>query len=422
MNVEGLKEYKAKRGHAGVDIGKSSDLLRRFSFIEQSCVRALAGWFLKYADWEVKIKLGYFLYTHAEHVNRFGLRLEEMRGGNRHANMEPALDLVGEELVHAPDEQSFLHGFYLILSAVEEAYQDFIAAADPAANAPDIRILKQFVYEIRQEKEELKEFSRQPFAAQRSWSNSEHQPAPEPKAGNEWAEYMQSLLQAAGGISGMKKRENAASKRPEGARLAWPAPIQFDNRLQHAELGTYESKVSLPLRERCIGEFEVYFNEFYAAALLATVIYDSWKMTAPVEYFMDIAHHFWDEVRHAEFGAIRLRELGVEPHKINMQLFEQSQNMPLLHRFCYLTLGLEIFFMPRKSERARFYEQQNDTRSQLFADVDWSEEINHVRYGKRWLDYFLKDDARTVEEIQEEIAKYLEEFQKTMPEGRKAPW
>jgi uncharacterized ferritin-like protein (DUF455 family) len=178
----------------------------------------------------------------------------------------------------------------------------------------------------------------------------------------------------------------------------------------------------LPLRERCIGEFEVYFNEFYAAALLATVIYDSWKLNAPRKYFLDIAHHFWDEVRHAEFGALRLREIGVEPHKVNMVLFEQSRNMPMMHRICHLAMGLEIFFMPRKSERARYYEQQGDTRSELFATVDWSDEINHVRYGKEWVEYFLKDDNRSIEDIQQEISIYLEEYTNQTPGGRKAPW
>jgi hypothetical protein len=197
-------------------------------------------------------------------------RLEDMRGGNRNASIEPELNRVGEDMIHAPDEQSFLAGLSFILKQVEKMYREHLDAADSSANALEIRNL-------------------------------------------------------------------------ETARFEWPAPIEFDDRLHHADLGTYESKVSLPLEERAIGEFGVYFNEFYAAALLATIIYDSWKMNAPRQYYMDIAHHFWDEVRHAEFGAIRLRELGVEPSKVNMVLFEQSQHMPLLHRLCYLTLGLEVF-------------------------------------------------------------------------------
>jgi hypothetical protein len=40
-----------------------------------------------------------------------------------------------------------------------------------------------------------------------------------------------------------------------------------------------------------------------------------------------------------------------------------------------------------------------DEASRVFADADWSDEINHVRYGKRWLEYFLRDDARSLEDI-----------------------
>ncbi len=409
MSGTALKLYVEGRGQKGIEITRTADLFRRYAFIEQSCVRALAGWFLKHPDWEVKIQLGYYLFAHAEHVHEHYGRLEELRGGNRNANIEPELNRIGEELVHAPDEQSFLSGFCLILKALKKIYQEHVDVMDTSANAMEIRILQRILPDVTQEIKEIENL------LQTSNLQDTHQ-------AQAWTCYLESLLKNAGGIGGMDPREGEVSSRPKAARFDWPAPIQFDERLQVSELGTYESKVSLPLRERSIGEFEVYFNEFYAAALLATVIYDSWKMNAPRQYFLDIAHHFWDEVRHAEFGAIRLRELGVEPSKVNMVLFEQSQHMPLLHRFCYLTLGLEIFFMPRKSERTRFYEAQGDARSQLFADVDWSEEINHVNYGKRWLAYFLEDDARTVKDIQEEITSYLETSQKQLPGDRQAPW
>jgi hypothetical protein len=237
-----------------------------------------------------------------------------------------------------------------------------------------------------------------------------------------WIHYLESLLAQAGGMDGMKPREVSSAHRPDQAHFAWPMPILFDERIETLDLGSYESKLTMPIKDRRIGEFEVYFNEFYAAALLATVIYDSWKVQAPRQFFLDIAHHFWDEVRHAEFGALRLREVGVEPSKVNMVLFEQSRNMPFLHRICYLALDLEIYFMPRKRGRVRYYEQEGDARSQLFADVDWSDEMNHVRYGKQWVDYFLRDDSRTVEDLHEEIAGYLKEYTEQLTGGPKVPW
>lgn len=405
----GLQAYVESKGHGGIEIARTADLFRRYAYLEQSCVRALAGWFLKHPDWERKIRLGYLLFGHAEHVYEHKGRLEELRGGHRHATLAPELQRLGEELIHAPDGNCFIAGLRAMALALREQYARHIEVADPAANAMEIRILNRALPDLQAEIDELT-----------GWL----QTGGEQEAGraSEWSRYVEGLIRSAGGISGLEDSAGPASSRPEPALFEWPAAIQFDDRLRHADLGTYESKVSLPLRERAIGEYEVYFNEFYAAALLASVIMDSWQMHAPRQYFMDIAHHFWDEVRHAEFGAIRLRELGVEPSKINMVLYEQSRKMPLIHRICYLALGLEVFFMPRKSERSRYYEQQGDMRSQLFADVDWSEEINHVNYGKRWIKHFLEEDARTVEDIQEEIADYLNEFQQRLPAGKKAPW
>lgn len=402
-----IRALAGDQAGGGVGIGKTVEWFRRYAFVEQSCVRALAGWFLRVERWEVKIRVGYWLFAHAERAYDIQGRLEELRGGHRDANIEPALDRLGEELAHAPDESSFLDGLACVLERLAADYREHAASADASANAMDRRVLIRLLPDVERELAEVQS------VLNASESKGEER---------QWRIYMSGLLRSCGGIGGRGDRGGDAPVRPAGARFEWPTSIAFDERLRVADLGTYESKVSLPLRERCIGEFEVYFNEFYAAALLATIVFDSWKLSAPRQYHLDIAHHFWDEVRHAEFGAIRLRELGVEPSKINMVLFEKSQHMPLLHRLCYLTLGLEVFFMPRKPERVRYYEAQGDLRSQLLSDVDWSEEVNHVRYGKRWVDFFLQDDARTVEDVQAEITEYLSAFQSELPTGRKAPW
>ncbi|NHN28983.1 DUF455 family protein [Paenibacillus agricola] len=408
-NIE-LRIYAERNGQQGFDITKTVDLFRRFAFIEHSCVRALAGWFLKVPKWETKLKLGYLLFGHAERVYDLQGRLEELRGGHREANTEPSLAVWGEELVHAPDEACFLSGYSKTVQCLAGVYRDYLEAADRSANAMEIRILRRHLVEIERELQELKEH------------RVEYDPDDDDPNAVAWVDYLASLLAKSGGMEGMKPRVDNPAPRPDQAHFAWPMTIQFDERIETLDLGSYESKLKMPLPDRRIGEFEVYFNEFYAAALLATIIYDSWKVQAPRQFFLDIAHHFWDEVRHAEFGALRLREAGVEPTKVNMVLFDQSRNMPFLHRICYLALDLEIYFMPRKRGRVRYYEQEGDGRSQLFADVDWSDEMNHVRYGKQWVDYFLRDDARTVEELHEEIAVYLKAYKDQLSGGPMVPW
>lgn len=63
--------------------------------------------------------------------------------------------------------------------------------------------------------------------------------------------------------------------------------------------------------------------------------------------------------------------------------------------------------MPRKQARAKIYEEAGDLRSQLFADQDWSDEINHVRYGSRWSEHLLEDDYRAQDDVIEEIKQHL---------------
>jgi hypothetical protein len=64
--------------------------------------------------------------------------------------------------------------------------------------------------------------------------------------------------------------------------------------------------------------------------------------------------------------------------------------------------------MPRKKPRFEEYGNAGDLRSQLFADGDWSDEMNHVRNGRRWLETLLEDDARDVSDIEDETTKLLE--------------
>lgn len=404
--AETVVTYSEAPYFAGLEVGRTIGLFRRYVHVEQGCVRALAGWFLKAPPWETKVQLGYCLFSHAERVYELQGRLEELRGGNRHVNIEPALDTFAEELVNAPDTRSFVEGIAFVLGQLARAYSEHLGAANPAANAKEIRILQRHAPDVERE---LAELGKLQVAAAG------------PVAGR-WVDCVRSLLDIAGGIGGTEPATAARAPAPGSRHFEWPSPMVFDERLRHADLGSYESKLGLPLRERCIGEFEVYFNELYAAALAATVIYDSWKMSAPRQFFMDVAHHFWDEVRHCEFGAIRLRALGVEPANVNMMLYDQAKAMPMLHRYCYLTFGLEVFFMPRKPVRVRYYAEQGDALSQLFADVDWSEEVNHVRYGKRWVEHFLENDSRTIEDIQAEIAEYLKQYTELLPGGKKAPW
>lgn len=389
--VRPLQRLAKRSGARGLDIQLSANLLRRYAFIERGLMRMKAGWFLAAPRYETKYALGHHLWDHAEHVTAIRQRLTEMRGGLIRASSEPPLAHCIEETLHAPDAQSFIAAACLELgAALLECYRDHRAAADPAANAAEVRLLRRLIPDLEE---------------QLAWAGKECSDNHD----NPHRERVRDLLKAAGGVSGLENRASvAALPAGSGHRFRRPSRIVFDNRIRPGELTSYEAREAASLRESTIEDFKVFFNEFYAAGLLASVLFDADPAEVPWEFFQEFAKHFWDEVRHSEFGAIRLRELGVDPAICNQTLFEQTQDMSVLHRVCYLTLGLETYFMPRKQPRVRKFLEVGDLRSQLFADQDWSDEITHVRNGRKWVGHLLENDMRTEQDVLDEVRAHLE--------------
>ena len=398
----------------GLDIASSVQRLRTYHCVERRCIKVLAGWFLRAPAYETKYALGYHLWDHAEHVTWLRARLVEMRGGQPDASVAPGLRAVVDETLHAPDTESMLRGLYgVIKRELLAAYREHLALADASANASEVRLLRRIVPELE---------------AQLAWYDGL-------KLENgvcAWQEYIRAQWLAMGGISGERKTTAAPSNSREGAEspvtpparalFTRPATIHFDQRIRIGELTPYDVRKTLDARAATVEQFKVFFNELYAAALLASILFDAFDDGYPWEFYSDFAHHFWDEVRHSEFGALRLTELGDRPSVCNPSLFEASESMPVLHRICYLTLGLEVYFMPRKQPRVKEYMHNGDQRSQLFADQDWSDETNHVRYGKKWIEFLLTDDQREVDDLQLEIRAHLERVTGRKHETVSAPY
>ncbi len=372
----------------GLNIAQSSSHLRHYLHVEKARHQILAGWFLRLANYEIKYKLAYHLYDSSEHVTWILNRLSEMRAGNPNASVRPELADWCNEAIHAPNDRDFLAGFYgVVTRELLHAIVYDLSVLDASGNANEVRLLERIATSLR---------------SQLTWFDSlgiDVEDSP-------WAAYLRDLFRHAKGMHG-EKESTAKPERPQGPRFQRPETIHFDSRITVGPLVSYEERQEMDPREATIEQFKVFFNEFYAAALLASILHDAHQGDYPWDMQADFSRHFWDEVRHSEFGYIRLKELNAEPDRVNPILFEQSQGLPLLHRITYLTRGLEAYFMPRKPKRMKEYEANGDERSQLFADQDWSDEINHVRYGSRWTDHLLKDDYREIGDIIEECKEHL---------------
>jgi hypothetical protein len=368
-------------------------------------MRMLAGWFLRAPAYETKYELAYHLLDHADHVTWLRQRLSEMRGGQIDASVAPALGDAIDETIHAPDVETFIAGAYLELEqSLLDCYRDHLASADPVANAAEIRLLRRMIPELERHI---------------TWATAK--PCELARGVRDHRSRIALLIQNAGGISGLAAQE-VQEVPPSAEHFERPRTVIFDHRITRGELMRYHDRKAADATTSAIEDFKVFFNELYAASLLASLIYDAEPTQVPWEFLHDVARHFWDEVRHSQFGAVRLKELGTEPTVCNPVLFERSQSLPILHRFCYLSMGLEPYFMPRKRPRVKKYDDLGDHRSQLFADQDWSDETLHVTFGKRWVNEFLKDDFRSIDDVLEEVRQHIEQVSGEPQEKIAAPF
>jgi hypothetical protein len=379
----------------GLGVFELTDRLRRAAYIEKLSIKHDSGWFISAPAYEVKHKLGYHAWNHAEHVRWIKDRLMFLRGGKSEVNVDPSLAAWVDAALNAPDQWSYIRGQYLgVKSALLSFYRESLSLADPSANAADRSLFKRLIPEIEE---------------QIAWAEEILELDPNPTASKGWTRDLIDILDHIGGIT-------CANARPVG-ELELPAhsfrlsdEILFDDRIANTALMPHEEKLKLPHREAVIEQFRIFFNEAYAAAMAASVVFEAYEKNMDFNFIHDFTRQFWDEVRHSEFGAVRLKELGEEPDRVNQILYKYSMSMPLLHRVAYLTMMLEPHFMPRKKPRFEDYEKEGDFRSQLFADHDWSDEINHVKNGREWLDRMLDDDSRSIDDLKDEVHVILKKL------------
>jgi hypothetical protein len=381
----------------GIDVLHAAHLLRRCYSVHRAVIRALSGWLIAAPRVEDKYEFAYHLWDHALHAQAVQQRLKELRGGLVDANLPSTQTELLDEVLHAANTEEFVEGLYLeLIAALVEQYASIIESGDRAANAPEIRLARRALADLN---------------THVTWAAS--RVADEPPSA--WRQYIHSKVCAAYSDEAAQVECDTQAPpmiRPHRGRFQRPKTIIVDSRFKRGGLLPLQERQALDYDNELVEQFRVFFNEFYAASILASIIFDA-TSDVPLEFIVDLAHQCWDEARHSQFGHMRLTEIGQMPDRYDPILYEQIEGLPFMHRFCHLTQNLEPFFMPRKRPRVAQYEQAGDARSRLFADVDWSDEINHIRYGTHWMEWFLKEDARDVNDIKAEIARHVERFTST---------
>src|SRR5690606_1495352 len=156
----------------GLGVFELTGRLRRAAYIEKIAIKHACGWFIAAPSYEIKHKLGYHAWNHAEHVRWIRDRLMFLRGGKSEVNVDPSLAAWVDSALHAPDQWSYIRGHYLgVKQALLEFYRESLQLADPSANAADRALLKRLIPEIQEQIE---------------WAEEVLELDPNPTASNAW--------------------------------------------------------------------------------------------------------------------------------------------------------------------------------------------------------------------------------------------
>jgi hypothetical protein len=335
--------------------------------------RVLAGWVPNCPSYDLKTELPRLIYEDMRHLTRLHERFSQLPGASSGIEPAPALREFLDRMSRADDHHCFLAGFYFeVKRGLVTALEDYRQRCDPLYDAPTLYELNGIIPEIR---------------AQIDWANEallESRLALESgKRVGLWRRYVRNLLEHIGGVLGDGTvSEEAWPESPAQAPLR-PAPDRFlgDPRMtymDHFPLTQEEAPVHMTLREI------VYHNATEWAVIDHLLVLFFAARGMPLEFYLDLSRHTWDEARHSLMGMRRLRQMGYEPFRDFEWPYHPSRTDSFAEWFGSLTMLAEACSFTRKHGSIEPFYRFGDPLSAQQSEIDCLDERLHVTFGRRW--------------------------------------
>ena len=178
----------------GYNIDHNVNLLHRYNYSETQLNQIMAAHLAQVPEWEVKGGIGLHLWLDAEHSAMLRKRVTEMREPPLQLDKIPdeQIEAFFQEVIRAQDTLELLVGIYRVTKAeLIRSMKKHLQETNPLSDHPTCRILKLILIE---EEEML------------SWGEKAVQALIRTDADKiralSWEQHLQSILVAAGGISG----------------------------------------------------------------------------------------------------------------------------------------------------------------------------------------------------------------------------
>jgi uncharacterized ferritin-like protein (DUF455 family) len=369
----------------GVDA--SAQVLKRLYLVERELMRALGGWHISVANWELKAATPRHLWHDSLHADALRNRVLELRYPRRDVDVDHDPQLVGflEQLTRAQNDAEFALGIYRVVKpALIATYQAYLAGGDALDDAPSFYHISHIVID---EQEHLDEAS----------SIIDMLPQDDLVAARPWEEYLQAYLSAIGGVLGEGPRSQVPNDSPYARRPPYEIPMRAarDPRFHPA---TVESPLRPPRtpREEQVWHAIEHANEVWAAEMPGAFLWH-WR-DMPWSFYTDVARWSYDEMRHSLMGIRRLNawgfEIGVDYPMVNDPYHAAVDQGAGLLEMLAMLYSFEKDAPPVKQKQKKHFESLDDDSTAQDTDYDWADEAIHLRFGYTWLQHLLGSEAK----------------------------
>ena len=384
----------------GLSVAACVARLQSLAYAEERLMRLQASHIVTRPEWDIKVLLGRLQYEDAVHADMLKARLPELRIAQKKAFKTFAaspLKTVFDEALCAADTVELLASLTQVFKpALLKAYQDYLAQTNGLADHPSIRLLKIIIAEEEQTLEIL----------QAAYDDLVDTPEKEARA-TAWADVLQRLLHAAGGIDETGEID-PATLRPQRSTAPFVIPREARRDDTYHRIWDFVHVENMQVAERFAQMVATRLSEITAAEGLVFVLCE--VEDQPWAFYLDIARHLWDEIRHTLFGEAATEEIFADRAAMPIRDFDMTYifQMTPLEQYAGLGIGIEAAMMkypPGKREEYEFCRDvANHALMTTFQDFDWADEVLHVNIARRQLkDWFPGSFEELVALAQKEV-------------------
>src|SRR5450631_820294 len=390
----------------------TAQLLKRFYFCERMVLVNCAAWIPAIAPLEIKTGLARCIWQCAETAHALRNRVFELRFPSRlleEEGADQALIELFSAVKDSPSVPAFLESVgRVLLPALRDSYQSYLAASDSIADGPTHRFLSLALTEKVEQ-----------IAAFESWTQSELSRNPESRSGAlVWASAIAAHLLELGGVgveaapvavaSGPLPGSKAYSipDRPARDSRFWPCRFYWPDVVDSGF--PYGEGMQLQVRSAIS-----HLNEVWAIEA-GGVMLSSFADILPWEWIHDAARWTYDESRHCRMGYERLLAWGFDLAQIPLgtYIYDSASGEDPIYR-----LGMLYFFETKnirhKLTRSQLFHAYGDALSEHDMDFDWADETIHAGYGKHWLRELLAargEDPAAHDQVRERCGKLVSDY------------